>query len=141
MGNINTARLLLSALIAGIFYFFADFLVHGVLLSADHLAAVNATGKQPTEHWSNYLFFFLFDLGKGLVVMLICVFARARLSPGVQTAVIAGLIGWLAIEVLPALSNMPFPFYPKMVYAKWIAFELVPMMAGAVLGAWLYKET
>jgi hypothetical protein len=140
MGKINTQSLLLSTLVAGIFYFLADFVVHGVLLSADHMAAVVGAGKKATEHWSNYVFFGLFDLGKGLVVMLIYVFARARLTPGVQTAVIAGLIGWLAIEVLPALSNMPFPFYPTSVYLKWIAFELVPMVAGAVLGAWLYKE-
>jgi hypothetical protein len=141
MGKINTQRLLLSTLIAGVFYFFADAVVHGVLLSADHVAAaVNATGKQPTEHWSNYVMFGLFDLGKALVVMLIYVFARTRLTPGVQTAVIAGLIGWFAIEVLPALSEMPFPFYPQTVYLKWMAIELIPMVVGAVIGAWLYSE-
>jgi hypothetical protein len=140
MGKIDTPRLLLSALIVGVFYFLADFVVHGLLLSADHLAAVNATGKQPTEHWSDYVMFALFDLGKALVVMLIYVFARTRFTPGVQTAVIAGLTGWFAIEVLPALSEMPVSFYPRSVYLKWMAFELVPMTAGAVLGAWLYSE-
>jgi len=35
---------------------------------------------------------------------------------------------------------MPFPFYEKAFYWKWIGFEFVPMIVGAILGAWIYKE-
>ena len=59
---------------------------------------------------------------------------------GAKTAAIAGLIAWLAIEVLPAIAAMPFPFYEKSFHLRVITLELLPMMVGALLGAWIYKE-
>ena len=72
--------------------------------------------------------------------MLLYTAARARFGPGVKTAVWAGVVGWLAIEVLPNLANMPLPFYPKVIYWEWMALEFVPMIVGAIIGGWIYKE-
>ncbi|MGI8837238.1 MAG: hypothetical protein ACR2H4_11455 [Pyrinomonadaceae bacterium] len=140
MGNINYGRLIAGALLAAVFYFIADGTIHGAVLENDHMAAITAAGKPVVHDPTAYFYFAVFDLGKGLVAMLIYVAARVPCKPGPKTAVVAGLITWLAVEVLPAIAAMPFPFYEKSFYLKVIAFELVPMVIGAILGAWVYKE-
>jgi hypothetical protein len=140
MGTINTTRLLLAALATGVLYFIFDGIIHGAILSGEHQAAIVGAGKPVVNDPTAFGYFALFDLGKGLVAMLVYVFARARLGAGPITAVWAGMIAWLGVETLPAIGAMPFPFYSKWFYVKVIALELVPMVVGAVAGAWIYKE-
>ncbi|HXL82171.1 MAG TPA: hypothetical protein VN951_14940 [Pyrinomonadaceae bacterium] len=140
MGRINYGRLIAGALLAAVFYFIADGTIHGALLGKYHLAAIVGAGYPAKPDPNAYFYFALFDLGKGLVAMLIYVAARSRFGAGVKTAMWAGLVAWLAIEVLPSIEWMPFPFYEKSFFVKVIALELVPMVIGAILGAWIYKE-
>lgn len=140
MSPINWSRLVVSVLVAGAFFFIADGMIHGIVLGEEHKAAILGAGKPVEDDPTAYAYFAAFDLGKALVVMLLYVAARARFGPGPRTAAWAGLVAWLAIELLPNLGNMPFPFYPKAFYWKWIALELVPMLAGAILGGWVYRE-
>jgi hypothetical protein len=140
MTSINYVRFFAGAMVAAVFYFIADGFIHGKVLGEDHKAAITGAGKPLREDPSNFVYFAVFDLGKGVVVMLLYTAALTRFGSGVTTAVWAGAVGWLAIEALPNIANMPFPFYPKSVYWKWIALELVPMLIGAMLGGWIYKE-
>jgi hypothetical protein len=140
MGNVNYGRLIAGALLAAVFYFIADGLIHGAILGEYHMAAITNAGYPIREDPTAYIYFALFDLGKGLVTMLIYVAARVPCKPGPKTAVVAGLIAWLAIEVLPSISWMPFPFYGKSFWVKVMALEILPMVIGAILGAWIYKE-
>jgi hypothetical protein len=140
MGRINWARVTLGTILAGVFYFICDGVIHGAFLGQYHLAAVTGLKTQFTPDNSSYFYFAVFDLGKGLVAMLIYVFARARFGPGVKTAVWAGLVAWLALAVLPSIEWMPFPFYEKSFFVKVIALELLPMVIGTIIGAWIYKE-
>ncbi len=140
MGRINYGRLIAGAVIAAVFYFIADGTIHGALLGKYHLAAIVGAGYPVKPDNTAYIYFGLFDLGKGLVAMLIYVAARSRFGASVRTAVWAGLVAWLAIEVLPSIEWMPFPFYEKSFWVKVMALEIVPMVIGAVLGAWVYKE-
>src|ERR1044071_6005991 len=139
MGKTNYGRLILGAVVAGVIYFVCDGTIHGALLGQYHMAAVTRVTPNPTADNTSYIYFALFDLGKGLVAMLIYLAARARCGPGPKTAVWAGLVAWLAVEVLPSIEWMPFPFYEKSFFVKVMALELLPMVLGAVIGAWLYK--
>ena len=141
MGKINYLRVGAGAILAGIFYFIADGFIHGAILGSGHMAAITGAGKPVQNDSTAYAYFAIFDLGKGLVVLLVYAAARSRFGAGVKTAVWTGLIAWLAIEALPQIANMPFPFYEKSFYWKWIALEIVPMVIGAVLGASIYKES
>ncbi len=141
MSNINYGRLIVSIIVIAVFYFIADGMIHGKVLGEDHKAAITGAGKVVREDPTSFAYFAAFDLGKALVVMLLYVTARARFGPGASTAIFAGVVGWLAVEAVPNFANMPFPFYPKSVYWKWIALEFVPMVFGAILGGWIYKET
>ena len=140
MGKVNYGRLILGTIVAGVFYFICDGLIHGQLLGQYHMAAVVKVNPNPTADNTAYIYFALFDLGKALVAMLVYVAARARCGPGPKTAVWAGLVAWLATEVVSSIQWMPFPFYEKSFHVKVMALTLLPMVIGAVLGAWLYKE-
>lgn len=140
MAGINTQRLLLCTLVTAVVYFIFDGIVHGAILGAEYEAGIVAAGKTVVHDPVSFGYFGLFDLGKGFVAMLFYVFARARLGAGPRTAAIAGLVTWLAVETLPAIAQMPFPFYDRMFFTKLIALQLVPSVVGAVVGAWLYKE-
>src|SRR5262245_57604001 len=118
MNQINTARLLIGALVAGVVYFICDGIIHGAILGAEHEAVIVNAGKQVENDPSAYGYFGLFDFGKGLVAMLFYVMARARLGAGPITAVWAGVFAWFAVEALPAIAAMPFPFYGKVFFVK-----------------------
>ena len=140
MGQINYARVAAGTIVAGAFYFLADALIHGGLLAAGHMAAIAAAGGSQRQDPTSYAYFVAFDVGKGLVAVLLYAAARPRFGAGVKTAMRAGVLAWFATEALPQISAMPFPFYEKAFYWEWIALEIIPMTAGAVLGAWVYKE-
>ena len=140
MGKINYGRLIVGAVVAAAFYFIADGTIHGALLGKYHMAAISGAGYPLKPDPTAYFYFALFDLGKGLVAMLIYVAARSRFGAGVKTAVWTGLVAWLAIEVLPSIEWMPFPFYDKSFWLKVMGLEILPMVIGAILGAWIYKE-
>jgi hypothetical protein len=140
MGRINYTRVAAGTIVAAAFYFLADGLIHGAILGSQHMEAITAAGKPVRHDATSFAYFVAFDLGKGLVAVLLYAATRPRFGAGVKTAVRAGLLAWFAIEALPQIAAMPFPFYEKPFYWKWIALEIVPMVAGAVLGAWVYKE-
>ena len=108
MGNVNYGRLIAGAVVAAVFYFLCDGFIHGAMLGRYHMEAIAHAGYPLTADNTAFVYFGLFDLGKGLVTMLIYVAARVPCKPGPKTAVVAGLIAWLAIEVLPSISWMPF---------------------------------
>jgi hypothetical protein len=140
MGRINYGRVALATIVVGIFYFLADGFIHGAILGREHEAAITGAGKAVQHDPASYVYFAIFDLGKGLVAVLLYAAARPRFGPGVKTAIWAGLVAWFAIEVLPQIAAMPLPFYEKTFYWKWIGLEILPMVGGAILGAWIYKE-
>src|ERR1043166_3813031 len=82
MGKINYGRLILGAIVAAIFYFIADGIIHGAILGASHMAAIAALGKPIVADPTAYFYFALFDLGKGFVVLLIYTPARTQIGPG-----------------------------------------------------------
>jgi hypothetical protein len=140
MGRINYARVIAGGILAGSIYFVADAVIHGAFLGDEHLAAIVGAGKPLHHDSSAYAYFAAFDLGKGLVAVLVYAAARPRFGPGVRTALWAGIVAWFASEALPQIAAMPSPFYAKAFYWKWIGLEIVPMAGGAVLGAWVYNE-
>lgn len=137
---INSKHLIISVLVTAVVYFICDGIIHGALLGEDYRAAMTAAGKVIEEDPTAYGYFALFDLGKAFVAMFVYVAARPRFGPGIRLAVLSGLIAWLGVEALPAIGAMPLLLLTKMHYTKVMLFELVPMVAGAVLGGFLYKE-
>jgi hypothetical protein len=136
----NIGRLILGGLVAGIIYFIGDGVVHGALLKQQWAAVLGAINVDADKALKTPGIFGLYDLVKGLVAVWIYAAIRPRLGPGAKTAVVAGIITWLAAVPLPLVGLLPMKFFSAGFVAQWSVYALVPMVLGALVGAWLYRE-
>jgi hypothetical protein len=136
----NIGKLILGGFVAGIIYFIGDGVVHGALLKQHWVSILSAVNVDPEKALKAPAVFGLYDLIKGFAVVWIYAAIRPRLGPGAGTAVIAGLITWLLAIPAPLIGLIPMKFFPPSFVALWSAYGLVPMVVGALVGAWIYRE-
>lgn len=142
MSKINWGRVVVGGLVAAIIAFLTDGFLHESLLSADWKAVYDNLGVSPAEeHSSTHLVYFaIFELGRGLVSMLVYVMMRSHLGPGPKTAALAGVVAWLAFSVTGPAQFIPLGFFSNALWLKVGAFQLVTSIVAALAGAALYKD-
>ena len=136
----NVGRFILGGIVAAIIYFIGDGVVHGALLKQHWGTILGAINVDPEKALKTPQIFGIYDLIKGFAAVWIYAAIRPRFGPGVGTAVIAGLITWLLAVPAPLIGLIPMKFFPPGFVALWSAYDVVPMIIGAVVGAWLYRE-
>lgn len=136
----NIGRLILGGIVAGIVYFIGDGVVHGLLLKQHWASILGAINVDAEKALKTPAIFGTYDLIKGLIAVWIYAASRPRFGPGVKTAVFAGIITWAAAIPLPLIGLLPMKFFDAGFVGLWSAYAIVPMILGAVVGGWLYKE-
>lgn len=136
----NIGRLIVGGIVAAIIYFIGDGVVHGALLKQHWASILGAINVDAEKALKTPAIFGLYDLIKGFAAVWIYAAIRPRFGPGVGTAIIAGLITWLVAIPLPLIGLIPMKFFPPSFVALWSAYAIVPMIIGAVVGAWIYRE-
>jgi hypothetical protein len=143
MGKVNIARIILGGLIAGIFIYCAEGVLHMGLLKADWAAwkdiAVKAFPNRPDPNMSMTLWA-VWSFVIGIVGVWIYAAIRPRYGAGVGTGLLAGLITWLAVWLPGALDCFAIGVIPHRIIVLNLAGGFVIGMLGILLGAWLYKE-
>lgn len=141
MTRINWGRFILGALIATIILFVTDGFFHERLVGADWKAIYdNLRAAMPEPHGSSLAYFFFFELGRGVLAMILYVLLRRCCRPGPKTAVLAGLIVWFAFSVTGPSQFLPLGFLSTALWMKMIAFHLITSIVAAIAGAAVYKE-
>jgi hypothetical protein len=140
MGKINTGRVIIAGLVAGIVADILGTLVDGVILAprwADGMIRLGHTSFSSNQIvWYNLL-----GLASGVVMIWLYAAMRPRYGAGVKTAVLAGLAVWLLGALIPNLSIMWVAgLFSKHLTAMTTAGALVEVEAGAIAGAALYKQ-
>lgn len=141
MTKINWARFITGGLIAAVIMFVADGFMHEMILKSDWqdiYRGINAT--QPEGHGSSMLYFFIFELGRGMLAMLLYVLMRTVRGAGPLTAVIAGVATWLVFSFAGPAQFIPLGFYSNMLWAKVAAFQLVTTIVAVLAAAALYRD-
>lgn len=141
MAQINWGRLILGSLIAAIIMFVADGFLHETIAKADWQAVydgLKATPPQP--HSSNMLYFALFELGRGFTVMMFYATMRAYFGAGPKTAVLAGVVGWIAYSLTGPVQFIPLGFFSNALWVKVAALQLIVSILATIAGAVLYKD-
>lgn len=133
----NIQRIIMGAVLAGIIYFVGDGLVHGALLHS-HWVEILGPNADQSLHQPGYFGFY--DLLKGFLALWIYAVARPRLGVGPRTAAIAGLVVWFACIPVPLLGLLPMKFFSANFVVLWSLYAVIPMVLGAIAGAWVYKE-
>jgi hypothetical protein len=144
MGKINTGRVILGGLVAGLVMNASEAFLHAGVLGAD--------GAKLLEEWKRLglemdvnpsLVFWLIGITFVLGILAVWLYAaiRPRFGPGPKTALCAGLAVWamsyLYAGVYVDAGIVVFPMKLTWLPVLW---GLVEVPLATLLGAWLYRE-
>lgn len=141
MAQINWGRLMLGSLIAAIIMFLADGFLHESIAKADWDAVYNGLrATRPEGHGTSMFYFAVFELGRGFTVMMFYVLMRAFFGAGPKTAVLAGVVGWIAYSLTGPAQFIPLGFFSNALWLKVGALHLIISILATIAGAALYKD-
>jgi hypothetical protein len=140
MSGINTGRVILGGLVAGIVSDILGYLVDGVLLAPRWDAGMKALGHASFSP-NQLIGFNLLGIVGGLVAIWLYAAIRPRFGPGMGTAIRAGIAVWVLGTLLPNLAFMWLThLFSRHLTVFTTAGALVEVVVGTVAGAALYKE-
>ncbi|HKP81184.1 MAG TPA: hypothetical protein VJT69_04160 [Pyrinomonadaceae bacterium] len=141
MATINWGRLILGSLIAAIIMFITDGFIHETIAKADWTAVYNGLkATMPEPHGTNMVYFALFELGRGFTAIMFYVLMRAYFGAGPKTAVLAGIVGWIAFSLTGPVQFIPLGFFSNALWLKVGAIHLITSIVATIAGAALYKD-
>ena len=141
MATINWGRLILGSLIAAIIMFITDGFIHGTIAQTDWEAIYTGLGaSQPAPHGMSMVYFAIFELGRGFTAMMFYVLMRAYFGAGPKTAVLAGIVGWIAFSLTGPVQFIPLGFFSNALWLKVGAIHLITSILATIAGAALYKD-
>jgi len=142
MAKINWGRLVAASLIAAIIMFVTDGFIHETLAKADWRALYIALGaREPEPHGVNMAYFAIFELGRGFTAIMFYVLMRPFFGAGPKTAVIAGIVGWIAFSLTGPVQFIPLGFFSTALWLKVGAIQFIVSIIATIAGAALYKDT
>jgi hypothetical protein len=139
MQKINWNRVILGGLLAGLVINIFEFLVDGLVLG-DQWTAVLKNLHRPPMGPAATASFVVWGFLVGICSLWVYATLRPRMGPGPKTAAVAGIAVWIIGSLLPTIPAVGMHLFPYHLLGYDLALTLVEMVAGAVIGAWLYKE-
>jgi hypothetical protein len=141
MPKINWTRLIVAGLVASIIMFITDGFFHEKIVKTDWQAVFEALkATTPPPHGASMAYFALFELGRGMITLLLYVTLRPFFGAGPKTAVLAAIAGWIAFSVTTPAQFIPLGLISNVLWLKMCAFHLVTSIVATLAGAALYKE-
>lgn len=141
MPKISWGRVIAGGVIAAIICFITDGILHERLVGADWKAVYDHLGIANSEHTAMHVHYFaVFDLGRGLLPVVLYAFMRPHCKPGPKTAVCAAVIGWLVVSITTPAQFIPLGFFSNALLIKVGAAQLVTSMLATLIAAALYKD-
>lgn len=138
---LNTGKVVAGGLLAGLVFNVGDFLINAVLLAAENRDFLTRLGLDPAamETFTGMLPWIVIDFLFGLLVVWTYAAIRPRFGPGVRTAVLAGLIPFVAVSlVLAGFTSMGV--FATSMFVKGTVASFVNVTVGSIAGAWVYTE-
>jgi hypothetical protein len=138
MGRINTARVVLGGLLAGVVSNVSGILLAHYILGDEVRALLQRLHVQPGT--GTALLHVSMRLALGLGVVWLYAAVRPRFGPGPRTAMLAGLVMWLLTDAFSFLGISSYGLYSNRGLAIAAAWGLVELQVMALLGAYFYRE-
>lgn len=138
-GGINTGKVILGGIVAGIVIDVGEGLANLVVFAEQMAAWVERFGLQEPAGGTIALFNLL-GLALGIVLVWTYAAVRPRLGPGPGTAACAGVLVWVLAYLFPMITDClmgMLAFGDVLGYAIW---TLVQTVVAGVAGAYFYKE-
>lgn len=139
MGAINTGRVILGGLVAGLVMNIGQTVLNLAVLGKQSEEAMKRLNVEPPGGGTIGLYVGLtFLVGIALVWGYAAI--RPRFGPGPKTAVIAGVFVWLLSRLLPSIIYMVSGMLPGSLVMTAAAWGFVEVLLAALAGGWLYRE-
>ena len=139
MGKIDIQKVIIGGLIAGVLLVAVDTVLYGVVLKDDMAAAIAAINR-PAPSNAQIPWFVFLDIVFGVFLVWLYATMRPRFGAGPGTAAKAGLAGWFAGGLMPALFMWPAEIYPHNLTVIMTLAMLVVAPLATVVGAKFYSE-
>ena len=137
--SVNTGRVVLGGLLAGLILNIGEFIFNDLILGAQMKTWLDTHNfQEPGGSFIAVAVGLTFVMG--IVMVLTYALIRPRLGPGVKTAVCAGLLMWFAACLYVGTVNAVLFGISANVIALAIGWSLLEYLLAAIAGAWLYKE-
>jgi hypothetical protein len=138
---INTGKVVAGGLVAGVVANAIDFVTNTYVLAADWQGWASAHNVDPATLTSGAVAgtWTAVDFVYGLLLVFTYAAIRPRFGAGVKTAIIAGLVLFLAPTIVLAGFTQMGMLTPAM-YVKGTIGGIVSTLAASVAGAAIYKE-
>ena len=105
MNNINLGRVVLGGLLAGLVLNIGEIMFNDFVLGTQMKAFLAEHNfKEPGVHFIAVAVGLTFVMG--IVLVLVYAMIRSRLGAGVNTAIVAGLVGWFAVYIYTGIVQM-----------------------------------
>jgi hypothetical protein len=140
VGSINTARVVIGGIVAGLIVNISEILLNIVILGADMNAAMARLNLPPVEGAAIGVFV---AMGFALGIATIWLYAaiRPRYSPGPRTALCAGAAVWFFAYAYPSAGSAVMGVFPGRMMVIGVIWGLGEILLAAVAGAYFYKES
>ena len=141
MTGINTGKVVVGGLLAGLVFNVIDFISNTMILATDFQANFTRLGLDAAalETPAAITAFIIIDFLFGFLAVFTYAAIRPRFGPGAKTAAFAAILLTLPI----ALVMMIFALSGVLtmgLYVKILLLATINNVVGTVAGAWLYKE-
>jgi hypothetical protein len=139
MTNINAGRVLLGGLVAGVVLNIGEALLNGVLLAEtmkNDFARLHL--PDPGGAFIARAVAITFLLGIALVYLYAAI--RPRFGAGMKTAVYAGVLAWFFVYLYAGYIQEALGLVSPKPFMLGLVWGFVEYVAGAIAGAWVYKE-
>ncbi|HEY7476578.1 MAG TPA: hypothetical protein VH679_16270 [Vicinamibacterales bacterium] len=135
---INSGKVVLSGLVAGVVGNVLDFVFQGIILKPDFEVMRQRLNLDPAAA-NNPVPWIIVDFVLGFLLIITYVGFRARWGSGPKTAIYSGLVIYVGIAaVMGALASIGV--FTTDTYMKSSALSLVTTMCSVLAGSYLYKE-
>ncbi len=136
---LNTGKVVMGGLVAGVVGNLLDYVFQGILMRPDFELMQQRLNLDPAKA-NNPVPWIVVDFVIGFLLIITYVGFRTRWGPGPKTAIYAGLIVFVSIAaMMGALATIGV--FAVDTYMKGSALSLVSVMSASLAGAYVYKET
>jgi hypothetical protein len=142
MPHVNRSRIVLGGIVAAIVLFIVSGIVNGAILGSAWQAWLEAMGSlnHAPAASAGMVIWAVVSLVFGVTGVWIYAGIRPRYGAGPKTALLAGLLLWLAGWLAPALGQFALGAIPAYVTVVGCMGGLVGALLALLAGAAIYKE-
>jgi hypothetical protein len=135
---VNSGKVVVGGLVAGIVANLLDYLFQGLLLKPDFEMMRQRLNLDPVAA-NNPVPWIIVDFILGFLLIITYVGFRTRWGPGPKTAIYAGVVVFVSIaSVMCALTSIGI--FTTDTYLKSSALSLVTIISASLAAAFVYKE-